>query len=67
MKDEHQIAMEAHEWFEDDDAVRAVCLDGENCPTACPEGCEVEPDGYCPHGYPAHFLVVAEDWEWVID
>lgn len=20
-------------------------------PTRCPEGCEVEPDGTCPHGY----------------
>jgi hypothetical protein len=22
-------------------------------PTRCPEGCEVEPDGECPHGHPS--------------
>ncbi len=26
-------------------------IDGGATPTVCPEGCEVEPDGYCPHGY----------------
>lgn len=25
-------------------------LGDEGC-TDCPDGCEVEPDGYCPHGF----------------
>ena len=27
-------------------------------PTACPEGCEVEPDGRCCHGYKSPLLVL---------
>ena len=27
------------------------CLDEGYCPTNCPEGCVVEPDGVCPHGF----------------
>jgi anaerobic ribonucleoside-triphosphate reductase activating protein len=27
------------------------CLDEGFCPTGCPEGCTVEPDGVCPHDY----------------
>lgn len=27
-------------------------------PTACPEGCEVEPDGKCCHGYPSPLLTM---------
>ena len=27
-------------------------------PTACPNGCEVEPDGKCCHGYPSPLLVL---------
>lgn len=67
MKSEYQIALEAQEWFEDAEAVRRVCLEGEPCPTACPEGCTVEPDGDCPHGYPSHYKVIAMDWEYLID
>jgi len=26
--------------------------------TACPEGCVVEPDGECPHGYRSPLLVL---------
>lgn len=29
----------------------AECLDEGWSPTRCPEGCSVEPDGVCPHGY----------------
>lgn len=25
-------------------------------PTVCPEGCEVEPDGHCQHGFPSILL-----------
>lgn len=28
-----------------------ICLDEGWSPTKCPEGCPVEPDGICPHGY----------------
>jgi len=27
-------------------------------PTACPDGCEVEPDGKCCHGYPSPLTVL---------
>lgn len=29
----------------------ATCLDEGLSPTRCPEGCPVEPDGICPHGF----------------
>ncbi len=29
----------------------AECLDEGWSPTKCPEGCPVEPDGICSHGY----------------
>lgn len=29
----------------------AECLDEGWCPTKCPQGCSVEPDGVCPHGF----------------
>jgi hypothetical protein len=28
------------------------------CEAACPEGCWVEPDGYCPHGKPSWLIVM---------
>lgn len=28
------------------------------CPALCKEGCEVEPDGTCPHGCPSILLAV---------
>lgn len=28
-----------------------ICLDEGWTPTKCPEGCPVEPDGVCPHGF----------------
>ncbi len=27
-------------------------------PACCSEGCEVEPDGTCPHGYPSIMLAL---------
>ena len=27
-------------------------------PAMCPEGCEVEPDGHCPHGGPSLLLAM---------
>ena len=29
----------------------AICLDEGWSKTLCPEGCPVEPDGICPHGF----------------
>lgn len=29
----------------------AECLDEGWCPTKCPAGCVVEPDGICPHNF----------------
>lgn len=28
-----------------------ICLDESWCPTKCPKGCIVEPDGICPHDF----------------
>lgn len=28
------------------------------CEAACPHGCQVEPDGTCPHGHPSWLLVM---------
>lgn len=28
-----------------------ICLDEGWLPTKCPDGCPVEPDGVCPHGF----------------
>jgi len=36
--------------------LQAVVLDGENAPALCDHGCEVEPDGTCPHGCPSILL-----------
>ena len=33
-----------------DEICEAVIMGGENAPALCDEGCEVEPDGVCPHG-----------------
>jgi hypothetical protein len=30
-----------------------VLIGEENAPALCDEGCEVEPDGVCPHGCPS--------------
>jgi hypothetical protein len=32
---------------------QAVLFAEENAPALCVEGCEVEPDGTCPHGCPS--------------
>lgn len=31
-------------------------LDSGICPTDCLEGCVVEPDGNCPHGYDSYLI-----------
>jgi hypothetical protein len=36
-----------------EDICQAVILGEESSPALCDEGCEVEPDGTCPHGCPS--------------
>ena len=36
--------------MEDQEVLHKLIMDSIQ-PTACSEGCEVEPDGHCPHGY----------------
>lgn len=33
--------------------VRSIIIGDENAPALCSDGCEVEPDGTCPHGNPS--------------
>ena len=52
----HRISMD--EFLEQDgrtleDIFQAVLFGEENAPALCNEGCEVEPDGVCPHGCPS--------------
>ena len=37
--------------------VEEIMTDERNSPALCSEGCEVEPDGHCPHGHPSIMLV----------
>ena len=36
--------------------LQAVLIGDENAPALCDHGCEVEPDGTCPHGCPSILL-----------
>jgi hypothetical protein len=52
----HRLTLE--EFLEQDgrtleDISQAVIFGEENAPALCDEGCEVEPDGTCPHGCPS--------------
>ena len=40
----------------DMDEIEEMILGESNASTSCPEGCEVEVDGTCPHGYSSHLL-----------
>jgi hypothetical protein len=40
----------------DMDDLEDMVFGDSNASTSCPEGCEVEPDGTCPHGYSSHLL-----------
>lgn len=35
------------------DILEEVMFDTRHCPAMCSEGCEVEVDGTCQHGYPS--------------
>lgn len=41
-----------------DELVADLILDGTTVPALCREGCEVEPDGECPHGCPSVLLAM---------
>ena len=36
-----------------EEILQAVLFGEEDAPALCDEGCEVEPDGTCPHGCPS--------------
>ncbi len=36
-----------------EDIAEVVMFGDENAPALCSEGCEVEPDGTCQHGFPS--------------
>jgi len=45
--------------YDDEELMEVLesCVMGDgNAPTRCLEGCEVEPDGTCPHGYDSILL-----------
>lgn len=59
--------MEAHDLFDDPEVLSSddsdldydeleEALANGVSPTGCPEGCQVEPDGTCPHGYESVLL-----------
>jgi hypothetical protein len=39
-----------------DEILQAVLIGEENATALCDHGCEVEPDGTCPHGCPSILL-----------
>ena len=52
----HRISITELERIEGYDAVEIleeVMEDERHCPAMCSEGCEVEMDGCCPHGFPS--------------
>ncbi len=38
--------------------VEEALFDQSACPALCTEGCDVEPDGACPHGCPSVLLAI---------
>lgn len=45
--------LEGMEGMSAEDIMEEVILGDRHCPAVCSEGCEVEPDGFCPHGFPS--------------
>ncbi len=43
-----------------DEILQSVLIGEENAPALCDHGCEVEPDGTCPHGCPSILLAADE-------
>jgi len=57
--EKRQRELKLIEEYEDNiEALQEIMLGDENAPTACPHGCEVEPDGRCPHGYRSILLLL---------
>lgn len=52
------------EWLEKngyasaEEALAEIGIDDAAYPALCSEGCEVEPDGHCPHGAPSLLLAL---------
>ena len=40
------------------EVLEALSVDDTACPALCDEGCEVEPDGTCPHDAPSILLAL---------
>jgi hypothetical protein len=40
------------------DELESIVMGDTDAPTACPEGCVVEPDGKCQHGYRSILLIL---------
>jgi hypothetical protein len=60
-RNSHRLAMEeflAQDGRTLEEVCEAVLICEENAPALCDEGCEVEPDGICPHGCPSILLAV---------
>lgn len=52
----HRLTMDQlleHDGRTLEEICEAVLIGEENAPALCDEGCEVEPDGVCPHGCPS--------------
>lgn len=53
----HKLTVEevlANGGYEDTlELVEEIMMDERHAPALCSAGCEVEPDGRCPHGYPS--------------
>ena len=47
------VELEQVEGCEALDILEDVMKDMRHCPAMCSEGCEVELDGCCPHGFPS--------------
>ena len=47
------VELEQDEGCDALDILKDVMEDVRHCPAMCSEGCEVEMDGRCPHGFPS--------------
>lgn len=47
------VELERNEGCDAQDILEDVMCDTRHCPAMCSDGCEVEVDGKCPHGFPS--------------
>lgn len=55
--DVHEI-LEAEGYEDVTELLEEVIFDSRHCPAMCSEGCEVEVDGHCSHGFPSLALAM---------